>query len=143
MQNPRITIYRRGDRVFLTPTIGGLDAEPVFQCVPQPSDLADAIEGALSATPTIDLPEEMVNYRSPVAILLKLKSASAFERGLKTADLNVCDTYEFFRWFPLPKYKSGLIKEDRPLWTLPRATPFRVIAEHILAAFDDPSWTTR
>lgn len=143
MQKKRLSIYLRGGRIFLVPTVGGLDAQPVFQCIPQTPELAGAIEGALLAVPTVDLPKDMSTYRSPVMALLNLKSGSAFERGLKSANLDVSESYRFFRFVPLPKYKRGLIREDQPLWTLPQDAPSQVIANHMLSAFDDALWPTR
>jgi hypothetical protein len=136
-------MYRRGDSIFLTPTVGGLDAEPLFPCGPQTEELASALRDVLSATPVIGADQDMTVYRTPAMKALGLKSAAAFERGLKSAQLNVVDSYQFFRFLPVPKFKRGLFSPNQPLWILPRDTPLRDLAEKILATFEDPSWITR
>jgi hypothetical protein len=138
-----VAVYSRNGAVFVLPNVGMADAEPVFTARMDVAEVVAALDGALAALPSAVSTVSM-EYRSPLMTALKIKSGAAFERGLKSAKLWSDDNkWSFFRFVPHPMFKTGLRREDDPVFTLPVNAPLVAVAEKVVAALDDPSWPVR
>jgi hypothetical protein len=140
---PSVALYNRNGIVLVVPMCGMVDVDPVSRATMNAGDIAAAIRSAIAAIPSV-MPVSRSIDRSPVLDALGLKSAIAFERGLKSAVLRFNeDKYCFYRYVPHAMFKTGFRREDDPLFTVERSVALAAVAEKILAALNDPTWPVK
>ena len=136
-----INIYERDGRMYVAPTNGLADLEPV-EIVSGTGDLPPALGRAFEAS--LDGPGEFADlrhYRWPVLKAAKVRTVKEFERGMRMLTLDHVDgAYVATRY--VPDSDRGL-NPEKVVFRLDDSIGLSSLAAHIEAVFADPDWRGR
>ncbi|MDB5070903.1 MAG: hypothetical protein JWM87_2014 [Candidatus Eremiobacteraeota bacterium] len=137
-----VNLYSRGDAIYVAPSDGVADLEPV-EVVRDQSKLRSAIERALDlAGRTPWEPRSLRNYKWPVLGAAGIKSAVQFERGVKFLMLECEDGRCTIQRY-VPDIASGRGFDPGDILFTGDAVPVEELAFRVLESFDRSDWRVR